>query len=387
MTLALLHLHLAQAGRSLQRAQNNNYSDQQKQIYQAKLTALYEALVQSVNSQSHLYEQFIFDAKRVLDFIYKSLEFLDSSTLNLIPYEIVECLKSALNDWISPTENYIIVTSLINRIDGFSFDPTLVQVDKIYDSFKQIYNVDFDSRLVQINIPRALSRDYLASVAHYHELGHFVDRRFSITASLTNYLINNWLTLSPTDSQNTQLPIFFPFLIDLRYSTEKKAELLYFHLGEYFCDLFASQYVGQALNSYLMYITESQSMYSGTHPASTLRFQVVADFVNGQSNVVIEYVNFALNQILHKQIEIRYEKMPANDLYNFLPLVIQNERQLHGLIPLAWDVWQGDWTPFQKNMDMVELPKPDRVYTVLNNLIEKSIGNYIVVSKWTSLPI
>ena len=79
--------------------------------------------------------------------------------------------------------------------------------------------------------------------------------------------------------------------------------------------------------------------------------------------------------------------MPADDLYNFLPLIIQNERQLHGLIPLAWDVWQGDWTPFQENMNMGELPKPDRIYTVLNNLIEKSIGNYIVVKKWTSLPI
>jgi len=386
MTLALLHLHLAQAGRSLQRARNNNYSDQEKQIYHAKLTALYEALVQSVNSQSNLSEQFIFDAKRVLDFIYKSLEFLDSSTLNLIPYEIVECLKSALNDWVLPSENYIIVTSLINEISGFSFDPSLIQVDKIYDSFRQIYKVDFESRLVQINIPRALSRDYLASAVHYHELGHFVDGKFSITASLTNYLINNWITLPPTDSQNAHLPNFFPFLIDIQYSNEKKRELLHFHLGEYFCDLFASQYVGQSLNSYLMYITASQNMYSGTHPASTLRFQVVADFVNGHPNVVIEFINFALDQILNKQLDIRYEKMPADDLYNFLPLIIQNERQLHGLIPLAWDVWQGDWTPFQKNMNMGELPKPDRIYTVLNSLIEKSIGNYIVVNKWTNLP-
>ena len=276
---------------------------------------------------------------------------------------------------------------MINEIDGFSFDPTLIQVDKVYDSFRQIYKVDFESRLVQINIPRALSRDYLASVAHYHELGHFVDRKFSVTASLTKYLIDNWIALPPTDPQNADLPRYFPFLIETALSDQKKYHLLYFHLGEYFCDLFASQYVGQSLNSYLSYITVNQSTYSDTHPASTLRFDLVSDFVNGQRNVVIDYVNIALKQIFNKTLTIRYEKMPADDLYNFLPLIIQNERQLHGLIPLAWDVWQGDWTPFQENMNMGELPKPDRIYTVLNNLIEKSIGNYIVVKKWTSLPI
>lgn len=385
MNLSLLKLHLAQAGRSLQKAKNNNYSDREKQRYQEGLSALYQQIVETVNQQIAASDDFCFEQKRILDFIYKSLEFLDSSTLNLIPYETVECLKSALSDWIHPSEQYIIVTSLINGIYDFSFDPTLVEVDGQYKEFKQKYNVEFTSRLVQINIPKALSRDYLASVVHYHELAHFIDTKYAITDSLSWQVINRWQNrLTTGDTAIAKLDIYFPFL-NKNYSLNDQQYIMKFHLGEYFCDLFASQYIGDSLNSYLLYITENNASYSPTHPSSINRGNVVADFLAQQHNVIVELIAEALQQIVQKELKIRFEKVSADDFYNFLPPIIGSEAQLHGLLAVGWDVWNSDWNLFKERMHMNQIPEAVRIYTVINNLIEKSIGNYTVQKRWTSI--
>lgn len=380
MDYSVLKLHIVQAGRSLERASSNNYSDKEKQDYHKCLVNLYESAISIVETQQVHSDTLIKDVKQLLDFIYKSLEFLDSSTINLIPYETVEGLKTALKDWTDPKDKYIIVTSLINQIYGFSFDPTLVEVDGRYQEFKQKYNVNFTSKLVQINIPRALSRDYLASVAHYHELGHFIDKRFVIVDSICRQLLfeikNNSFNVSA-------IVIYFPFL-SLNYSDGDLLQLLNYHLGEYFCDLFASQYVGFALSEYLLYITEEQQTYSITHPASVNRKAVVQDFLQGKDNLIVKIINYALKQITGKELEIRHEEPIIDDVFNFLPPVIHNEKQLHGILPMAWKVWQGDWVLFQQNMNMNTTINPDKVYLVLNNLIEKSIGNYIVERKWNS---
>jgi hypothetical protein len=382
MDLHLLNLHLSQANKSLQRAKNNNYSDQDKLQYQSSLELLFTKVEEAVNQQQQATPLFVLECKSVIDFIFKSLEFLENSTLNLIPYETVECLKLALYDWIKPSETYIIATSLINRVHGFSFDPALVGVDQQYAYFKKNYGVEFKSRLVQINIPRALARDYLASVAHYHELGHFVDKKYTVTSSLADSLIKTWHSGGFQPHVSSELLQYFPFLNSGSLTDENKKHILTLHLGEYFCDLFASQYIGDALNKYLSYISNGRKKFSPTHPIYDLRAQLVNDFLSNKQNIIVTLVNNALNGIVKKGLEIRFESLNPSDIYNFLPPVISNERQLHGLLPLAWDVWQGDWGPFMANMNMSSLPSKDRIYSVLNNLIEKAIGNYIVENKW-----
>ena len=61
MNLSLLRLHLAQAGKSLQKAKNNNYSDQEKQRYQDNLTNLYQQIVEIVNNQKTVSDDFCFE--------------------------------------------------------------------------------------------------------------------------------------------------------------------------------------------------------------------------------------------------------------------------------------------------------------------------------------
>ena len=87
-TRKLLLLHLAQAEQSLEKAKNNSYSDERKEEYQSKLISLFSAIQNDlVSSLPTLSEREIYDGpKKILDFIFKSLEFLGSSTLNQILY-------------------------------------------------------------------------------------------------------------------------------------------------------------------------------------------------------------------------------------------------------------------------------------------------------------
>ena len=91
-TKELLLLHLTHAKQALERAKNNSYSDQRKETYQKNLFDFFDAVEKdALNNLTTFKDQQIYDGpKKHLDFIIKSLQFLDSSTLNQIPYEIVE---------------------------------------------------------------------------------------------------------------------------------------------------------------------------------------------------------------------------------------------------------------------------------------------------------
>lgn len=382
MDVKLLELHISQAQLSLDRARNNNYSDTNKVEYQDNLVALFDEIKSSFAKQQPNSDPEIFEIKRLIDFIFKSLESLDSSTLNLIPYEIVECLKCAMNDWLQQGEKFIIVTCLINELNGFSFDPRIAFNDQMFQAIKQKYSIDIQQRLVQINIPKALSRDYLAGVALYHELGHFIDIKNNITVGLAKTLINNIFQNKYTSIELTEIGHYFSYLGN--YSTNPKHFdfILQRHLGEYFCDLFASQYVGKSLNLFLEYITELQNHHETTHPSTTFRTKVVEDFLAGKPNFVVDLVKDAVKQITNKDLLIRFTSIAPNDFLHFVPVEIKNEKELHGLFALGWDLWINDWITFTNNMKMNQPIKREQVYSVINNLVEKSISNFFINQKW-----
>jgi len=259
----LLKLHISQAEQSLYRASNNCYSDQHKQEYQYKLQTLFKAFTDDVASSTTITNSQIYDKyKSVLDFIFKSLEFLYSSTLNQIPYEIVECLNYAMNDWLDPTDSYIIVTSLINSAEDFSFDPSLAFNDALYADLKTRYKIDFTYRLVQINLPRAISRDYLSAVVLYHELGHFIDMKYSLMESLTRVMLDKLTNNYFKGEDLIQLMQYFPRLQNFVGnaisipSNHQEYDITRYHLREYFCDLFAAQYIGKSSNYFLQPLIE-----------------------------------------------------------------------------------------------------------------------------------
>ncbi|WP_291914873.1 hypothetical protein [Chitinophaga sp. CB10] len=385
MDIKLLELHISQAELALNKACNNNYSDRAKEEYQQTLLELFRQIKTNFVNTPPTSPPDIFEIKREIDFIFKSLEFLDSSTLNLIPYEIVECLRCAMVEWLQPGENYIIVTSLINDIQGFSFDPRIAFNDPLYVSINKKYGLTFDNRLVQINIPKALSRDYLTAVVLYHELGHFIDNKYSISSALARDLyrkyINNIFSALEINAINT----YFPFLLQ-NYTHNDKVTLLSYHIAEYFCDLFGAQYINDCSNKYLDYLTENQNVFSDSHPSTINRSKVVKDFLDNTSNVIVDQIKNAVRQITGtKNLDYRFTKLTGADFFNFLPITLKDEKELHGIFILGWDVWLDNWQTFSTNMNMNSAIQRPQVYSIINNLIEKSISNYFINQKWTQI--
>lgn len=389
-TKDLLLLHLAQAEQSLERAKNNAYSDSKMEKYHDQLTQLFKAVKKDFGSTTTvLTDADIYDGpKKHLDFIFKSLEFLDSSTLNQIPYEIVACLNHAMRESLDPADNYIIVTSLINNIDGFSYDPMIAFDNALYNDINTKYGIKFDVRLVQINLPRAFSRDYIAAVVLYHELGHFIDHRFSLMSSLTRTLLTNIAINRISTAELTELQIFFPYLASYISLSHPRPiitpdtslfQMVLFHFMEYYCDLFAAQYIGEASSYYLTYITHNDSFPSSTHPSTTNRVKTVSDYLTSTPNIVVTLINQALQGIRKITLRKHFKDVPSDDFFNLVPTDIESGDELHGLINVAWRIWIDEREKLGKRLNTNDTLK---IYNVINNLVEKSIGNFITVNKW-----
>lgn len=341
MSPELVKLHLSQLQKAIEKSKTNIYADNRKQNYHDNVLKLFtqlNALDFDTYSPSDLNV-----LKSIVDFCFVSVEFLDSSTLVNIPHEIVYCIEKALNEWVG-TDPYIIVTSLQNDLNGFSFNPLLSLNEPYYDFIKTIFGIEFKNRLIQINLPKYLAQDYLANVVLYHELGHFVDLRFKITERLS-------LKLSLNDKERT-------------------------HCGEYFSDIFASQYIGEASNSYLNYIAYDKPD-SYTHPSTNSRISMVCDFLNGIDNPLLDELKNAVKIITGKELENRRTVISDNDFTAFVPSVINSESELHSVFEIGWNLWKTKISKFEAN-NMNTFDK----YTILNNLIEKSISNYMVLEKW-----
>lgn len=324
--------------------------------------------------------------KRYLFFVLKSLEFLNSSTLNQIPYEVVECLNHAMNDWV-PSDEFIIVTSLINNVEGFSFDSSITFEDNLYKDIETRYNIIFEQRLVQINLPRAFARDYLTAVVQYHELGHFIEEKFRLMEILVTELADNIFNGSCSQSQLDDIKFYFPHLstyINLSPKPHWQTHIDHFvttlfHFREYYCDLFAAQYIGNGAKLYVRYLTSDSSNSSQSHPAQTLRAKVVDDYLLKSSNTIIELINSTTSKVCGTNLQQRFEEVLTDDFIKLVPVVINNPKQLHGVIIAAWDLWLKQRNKLSDQINDIE---NSQIYSVINNLVEKAIGNFITVNEW-----
>ena len=294
MDYKLLELHFAQLSEAWQESKYNNYSDSKKRSYHKHLEEIFTIL--SEDNFSELNENELGERKRIVDFFFTSLKFLDGSVLNAIPFELVKCLEKALEDWIDKDSSYIIVTSLVGDMLGFSFEPRLAFDEEIYRIIKSVCNVSFSDRLIQINLPKSLARDYLANVVLYHELGHFIDLRFQLSSALSTDLLQGLVSQKLNSSEIGDLQKYFPYISDLssqKYSDQNIRQiynLLKVHLAEYFCDLFASQYIGDCSGHYLKYLT-GRNNASLSHPSTESRNDIVNQFLrNNSESFVLEKI-------------------------------------------------------------------------------------------------
>ncbi|MCC7302465.1 MAG: hypothetical protein IT233_07480 [Bacteroidia bacterium] len=389
MSPRLLELHFAQLTKAWNKSKYNNYSDNNKKLYHDRLGDLYYLLKKE--DFSKFTPKQIAERYDVINLIFKSLEFLDSSTLNLLPFEIVKCLDSALKDWLQGNEKLIIVTSLVNDINNYSFDESLATNEQLFKYIELQYKVQFDSRLIQINLPATLSRDYLANVVLYHELGHFIDTKYQISRAIHDEILERlFVNRNITPAEEKDLADYFPFLKNYKalepyYYSQGEIGVLWVYIAEYFCDLFASQYIKNCSSHYLQYLTQAYATQHGNaHPSTEKRVELTGKFLSGDiSSFTLNKIKEAVNKTTSgKNLSIKFEEKKSDDFINLVPMDVDNDRQLHYLFVHGWDLWLNNWHLFEQKNNMKFTLDREKVYDIVNSLIEKSIGNYVVKTNW-----
>ena len=384
----LIQLHFAQLSKIWTRSKNNFYSDPQRKEYHSNLNLLYQELLKE--DWKKLSSNEIAEKKKVIDFFFKSINFLDDSTTSNIPFEIVKCLEIAQNQWIPNTKGFIIVTSLIKDVYGFSFDPSLVVNNNYYTIISKLYNIDFDKKLIQINVPKYLRNDYLAMVPLYHELGHFVDKFYNISNAFYSYITNQFFTGKLSGENLKTVLYYFPYIndpsINEHYINKIPHPIFLSHIAEYFCDLYASQYIENSLVNFLSYITEDSKDYSFSHPSTVSRNKIVEDFLaDDKKNYVLNLIKFVIIKISGNELKKRFVNFNSTDLDKLIPLKITDENQLHYLFNWGWNKWMNYAQDFEKSESMNYKLTESKVLEIINNLIQKSISNYIIEKNWNKL--
>ncbi|WP_281979584.1 hypothetical protein [Tenacibaculum mesophilum] len=356
MNLDLFELQLFQLETAFTKSRTNIYSDKKKESHLKDLYRLFNSVKKSDYKN---YSQDILDLHSLFfNFLFNGIEYLDNSTVNVIPYEILICLEYALNDFM-PKENIIIVTSFTPDNLNFYFQSYLTdeRFNRLNDSIESLYNFRIEKRLVRIMLPKSLSRDYLSMVALYHELGHFIDNELKIS----------------------QRFIYAKYGIKENYTDIELKD--YYHRMEFFADLFASQYVSDSLISFLNIISQN-TPESNTHPATSKRGEVVKEFIKNKKPSELQEINSVL-LMSGKSFKLRYQicDLSESDIIKLVPQDLNTPEELHGIFKLGWDFWNSTSNILPDNIS-----KKNK-YQIINNLIEKSISNYAIKKDWKNAQV
>ena len=360
----------------IQSLKQNHYPDKRIYNYQRSLFQLCVKIEKKITQRSFSksgYEDLL-ELSNILIFVKTSIECLKDSTLNLIPFEALFCLEAALNDWADENhiENVLVIT---HQYREYYYESMLSDAGPFFSLFADKYNVVFKQRLILISIPKFELNDYLSNVVLYHELGHFIERKYEIIDKM--FAAGFKRLLSPAE---------------IKELNKKKN-----HYREYFCDLFAAQYIMNCCSMYLNYIAYGYNE-DDTHPSTISRIEVVRDFLANSKNVIVEELKAATRQMTKgmpsktRHLQMRVKPVEKTDFMNLIPCEIrvsnplsyekrepeQDEfKKLHYLFVMGWELWLDKNNSF-KGYQFSKL----KIYEIINNLIEKSISNYIVQRSW-----
>lgn len=277
--------------------------------------------------------------------LWKAVQFLSGSTINETPYEMVACLDKALGDWYS--EKNSLTTALLSEKGYFFLSSDHQNILKRF--FNDTLDIKLDLDLIQIALPKAFRNYPLYNIALYHELGHFIDIKFSI--------------------------------INLLLLGDKGEGLSENHLREHFADIFASCYTGSAVLWFLQHCY-GDSAANDSHPSTKDRILFVTDFLKGNDNPLINSMIECCDITTRKALKTKFKLPSIEEPFNdFRPVRINDEAELHGLFIAGWE--------FLRNSSMREKNSwkyynEFEIFKIVNDLIEKSIRNYVMVEKWNS---
>jgi hypothetical protein len=279
--------------------------------------------------------------------VWAAYRYLSGTVSRETPYEVVFGLELALRDWVAD-KPYVITTAFLAEL-SYHFEGVPPQFYRLTESE---LGVAFENRVVQIALPQLYKHQPLNNAVLYHELGHFVDQQFAI--SIMMELRHVGAGGSPTPSQVS-------------------------HCAEYFSDLFAACYVGEAVANMVDAIAPG-APNSYTHPASAERRLVVEKFLAGGVHPVLSLANESLVALGLLPLRTRFVEPDVTLCYDDVrPYRLTVESEVHGVLPAAQKYLlrrigclDGAWAGFDEG----------RAIQVVNDLTEKSIRNWMVREAW-----
>lgn len=320
--------------------------------------------------------------RKVLEFFKGSLALLDNNTISSVPHEIIECLNTAAKQWITDFDDYIIVME-----DGaYAIKPQVEDVRVFYVSLKAKLGVEFKYILLSVSMPRQLTRDYLTNVCLFHELGHFVDTKLKISEGVIVDMFNSWIGPNRIDIEKWFVPPYPPFVLPAMPGMPTgyvPADYTNFFLMEYFADLFCAQYVDTNYLHYLEYISNDPNADDPTHPSFNKRKSMYEDFCKGpDSNIVLKLIFEKTLSLTGHGLTKRFKDLDSSDMLNLIPSELNTPEEMLSIFKLGWDVYKTGSSEIERRNNLAGQLEPDKLYDIVNNLIEKSISNYLTMRDW-----
>jgi len=283
--------------------------------------------------------------------VWAASRYLSGSVSREIPYEVVYGLDLALTDWVTSPPKYIVTTAFLAEMN-YHFEGV---PEQFYDLAERTLGVRFNHRVVQVALPQLYKHQPLNNSLLYHELGHFVDQQHGISKLM--------LMMSTFDPNTT--------MSDLKIALS--------HNAEYFADLFAACYVGDAVAVMLGSMAPNYGD-SETHPATQKRISVVQDFLGDKDNLMVQSCNKALAVQGLPLLSKRFKSPDIASCFdNVRPYQIQSKEEVHGLL-LAGQRYLvqsvGNLTGLWANVSEGDAIR------MINDLVEKSLRNWMVMEMW-----
>lgn len=332
--------------------------------YISELRAIPRRLLERLDEDPPIDEQ-------VANFIEKSLwslsQFLTGSTTKQIPYEVVFSVTEAAKEW---TRVDLLVTTAIIQEPNFYFKGI---PQDFFDAVKSELGLTVAARPVQVALPYIYRHKPLFCVPLFHELGHFID--------ISNEVVATSMLTTPPE-RGPDLPDLPTAAQIPTLDTRIRANTLVIttnHRREYFADLFAAMYVGTASDDFLQEFAPNQPA-SPTHPSSQARRALIADFLGGRKNPIVELFQATLPARGLPALGPRFEAIDLSPAFsNVRPVTPARIGEVFGLFQAAWDFAKGAMTAPQPIW--AALTEQDRE-RIVNDLVEKSIRNHMVVQGW-----
>lgn len=355
-------LHIIQLVKEFSTLAKNQYDTQKLDEYVEDLRKLLDYV--NKYDYSNISDSEEIGLREALNLLSHSIAYLQTTTKEDLTSEIFSCLRLVLKDWIpAEADKYVIVCS-----QGDYSIMCNEYLEPAYEHVEKFYKIPFRRKLISINTPLYRKSDFLFNSVLYHEIGHFIDNYYHITDRMMQQFVSTGKVVPQQSDYFNGIDFSKPGNINWKK--------VYCYLREYFADIFAAQYIGKTVYSYLLYVNP-KGVGTETHPSSEDRIRIVNDFVdnNSASIELLECIKDATRLSSKKELEKRDEEI---DITPFLSLNIAyptNPKQLHNIFQQIWDLWINQRNDFVK---VNEIPLSNaEIYQHINDLTAATIQRIV----------